>query len=525
MRPIYLIAILSLLIGAAYGQLSPDKERFDVKLHPGEVAEKILTLKNVGDTPIFKISKTPISGDAKDFVFVNIPDDNVIGPQEKEKINIIFIAAPEAKPGQYTGSIYLLDSTPPSMPVAIEFYVDVIEPESYDIDLSINDARTASTFAKADEAAEFELLVTNLGRFRDVISVDIPALPDGWSVSLSDGDRDVPIPYDIPLNPGISHPLKLGIESSNPGENGEVIVEAISLGNSSKNSTAVAAAEFGIAVRGYNVKIDLPDKMVPNRTYQGAFSIALLVKEMVTVGILTPDDLMAIPLIQVASVTPDSAGTANFTMLATKPGKYPVIFKLADSKGIHMPDEITAVNVVEPNGTAILTGESLIYKTIASLSSPQNTTLPVITVPSGPLSEKNKENLFTYSKIVIFGNESVVSKDAGKELNGIKLKRIEGDSLCEMSWRLISEMRQNGTSEVILSSPEETQIFRAYREAQIRNAPMAICDGNMTSATKSVIANLTKRSTKLSNVLMVGNISETGKKALTGLGISIEEVK
>lgn len=524
MRHIYLIAILTLLIGLAYGQLLPDKERFDIKLHPGEVVEKTLTLKNVGDTPISKISKTPVSGDAKDLIFVNIPDGKILDPQEKEKINIFFIAAPEVKPGHYTGSIYLLDSAPPSMPIAIDFNVDVIEPQSYDIDLSINDAKTASAFAKADDGADFDVLVTNLGKFRDVVSVDIPALPEGWTVSLLDGDKEVPIPYDISLNPGISHPLKLDIQSSSPGEKGKVIIKATSLGNSSKNATADASAEFGIAVRGYNVKIDLPEKMVPNRTYEGSFSIALQVKELVTVGVLTPDDLMTIPLIQVATVTPDNPGVANFTILALKPGEYPVVFKLADSKGVHMPDEIAAVDVVEPNGTAILTGDDLVYKTIASLCHPKNTTLPVLTVPGGILDEKAKENLFTYSKVVILGNESVVSRNAEKELKGIDLKRING-SLCEMSWRLISEMWQNGTSEVILSSPEETQIFRAYREAEIRGIPMAVCGGNMTAATKLVISDLAKRKTKLSKVWLIGNISEDNKKALTSMGISIEEVK
>ncbi len=527
MRPIYLIAILSLLIGAAYGQLSPDKERFDVKLHPGEVIEKTLTLKNVGDTPILKITDTPISGDAKDFVFLNIPDGKVLNPQDTEKINIFFAVPPEAKPGNYTGSIYLLDSAPPSIPTAIEFYVYVIEPESYDIDLSINDAKSASTFAKADDTADFDLLVSNLGRFRDVISVDIPSLPDGWSASLLDGDNEVPIPYEIPLNPGISHPLKLKIESANPGEKGDVTVEAKSLGNSSKNATVEASAEFGIAVRGYNVKTDLPEIMVPNRTYEGSFSIAMQVKEKVTVGILTPSELLVIPVIQAAPVTPDSPGVANFTMLALKPGEYPVVFKLVDSKGVHMPDEVAAVNVVEPNGTAILTGEDFLYKTIASLCPPENSSLPVITVPAGNLDEESKESLFAYSKVVIFGNESIVSKDAEKELKGTELKRIKGNSLCEMSWQLISEIWKNGTSEVILSSPEDTQLYRAYREAKMLNVPLAICDTNMTmtNTTRSVIADLTKRNTKLTKVLVIENISEDSKKALENMGISVEEVK
>jgi len=527
MRPIYLIAILSLLIGAACGQLSPDKERFDVTLHPGEVVVKTLTLKNVGDTPILKISETPISGDAKDFIFLNIPDDKVIDPQDSEKINVFFAVPPEATPGNYTGSIYLLDSSPPSMPVAIEFYVYVVKPESYDIDLSINDAKSASTFARADDTADFDLLVSNLGTFRDVVSVDIPALPDGWSASLLDGDTEVPIPYELPINPGISHPLKLKIGSADPGEKGKVIIEAKSLGNSSKNSTVVASAEFGIAVRGYNVNIDLPEKMVPNRTYECAFSIAMQVKEKVTVGIFTPNDLLVIPVIQVAPVTPDNPGIANFTMLALQPGEYPVIFKLIDSKGVHMPDELAAVNVVEPNGTAILTGNEFLYKTIASLCPPVNSSLPVITAPLGRLDEESKESLFTYSKVVIFGNDSIVSKDAETQLKGIELKRITGSNLCDMSWQLISEIWKNGTSEVVLSSPEDAQLFRAYREAKMLGMPLAICDANMTmtNTTKSVIADLTKRNTKLTKVMMIGNISEDSKKALANMGISVEEVK
>ncbi len=40
MRLIYPIITLFLLISAATAQLSPDKERFDVVLHPGEVEEK-----------------------------------------------------------------------------------------------------------------------------------------------------------------------------------------------------------------------------------------------------------------------------------------------------------------------------------------------------------------------------------------------------------------------------------------------------------------------------------------------------
>lgn len=525
MKPIYLIVILILLAGAASAQLSPDKKRFDIELHPGEVVEKTLTLKNVGDTPIFQISKTPVSGSAMDFIFLSIPEDKVLAPQDKEKAKIFFAVPPETKPGQYTGFIYLLDSAPPSMPIAIEFHVNVVEPESYDISMSIDDAVSASTSAKADETADFDLTVTNLGRFRDIASIDVPALPDGWSASLLDGDDEVPVPYEVPLNPGISHSLKLQIASSNPGENGEVTVTATSLGNSSQNATVQASAKFGVAVRGYNVNIDLPEKMVANRTYHGAFSIDMQVKEKVNVGVLTPPKLMVIPLTQVVTVAPNNPGTANFTMFASDTGIYPVIFKLADSNGIPMPEEVAAVKVVEPNGTVILTGEDFLYKTIASLCRPANKTVPVIAVPEGKLSEKDKQSLYTYSKVVILGNKSIVSEDAEKELAGMNVKRIQGESLCEASWRFTSEMWQNGTSEVVLTGPKEIDIFRAYQEARIRNVPLVICDLWMNSNIKSVIKDLTGRNVKLSKALTVGEIGEDARKALADMGVSIEEVK
>jgi len=73
MRLIYSIAVLILLSSAAAAQLEPDKERFDVVLHPGEVEEKTLKVSNAGDAPIFKISNTPVSGSAKDYVFWAYP--------------------------------------------------------------------------------------------------------------------------------------------------------------------------------------------------------------------------------------------------------------------------------------------------------------------------------------------------------------------------------------------------------------------------------------------------------------------
>ena len=59
------------------------------------------------------------------------------------------------------------------------------------------------------------------------------------------------------------------------------------------------------------------------------------------------------------------------------------------------------------------------------------------------------------------------------------------------------------------------------------SVPLAICEANMTitNTARSVIADLTKRNTKLTKVLVVENISEDSKKALANMGISVEEVK
>jgi hypothetical protein len=524
MRLIYPIVVLFLLASLSAGQLAPDRERFDIVLHPGEVEEKALTLTNSGDTPIFKIDSTPVSGNAKDLIFMHMPEIDMLPPGEKIEGSVFFAIPPETRPGSYTGFIYLLDSTPPSMPIKIEFYIDVVEPDSYGLSMTIDDAKSASTFAKADEPATFDLSIRNLGRFRDVASIDVSSLPEGWTVSLLDGEDEYPLPYELPLNPGINHPMVLQVQPSVPGDEGELIMTATSLGNKSKNDTVKASAEFGLEIRAYNVKVDLPERMVANRTYSGDFNIALDVDEDVQVGIITPMELMVIPLTQVIEVTPERPGRANFTMLASHTGEYPIIFKLMDSNGMPMPDELATVKVVEPEGVAILTGDEFLYKTVASLCRPENRSVPVVTLSAGRLSEKDREGLQSYAKVVILGNESIVSTNAERSLDVTEVKRLKGDSLCEVTLRFISEMWQNGTAEAVLSGTKQTDIFRAYQEARLRNLPLIVCDSPMNNVTRSLAEDLTKRNTSLLKVLAVGEISPETAKELKGLNISIEEV-
>ncbi len=110
MKLIWFITIILLFIGATEAQLAPDKERFDIVLHPGEVEQKTLTLENVGDSPIFKIMNTPIGGNAKDLIVLEMPKFRILPPQEKEKAKIFFVVPPETQIGNYKGFLYIIDA-------------------------------------------------------------------------------------------------------------------------------------------------------------------------------------------------------------------------------------------------------------------------------------------------------------------------------------------------------------------------------------------------------------------------------
>jgi putative cell wall-binding protein len=277
-------------------------------------------------------------------------------------------------------------------------------------------------------------------------------------------------------------------------------------------------------VRGYTVEVDVPEKMAANRSYEGALGIGLDVIESVTVSIDAPQEVIAIPQTQIVDVWPERPGTANFTLLASHTGDYPLIFQLMDSNGIPMPEERVSLHVVAPEGTAILTGDDFTYKAMASLAAPENRTLPVIIAPSGRLSAKDRERLQAYSHVVILGDESVVASSSEKSLQGIEVKRIEGADLCETSWRFTAEIWQNGTREAVMCAPDTSDLFKGYQMAMKRNLPLIVCDTAMNSSAKSIAEDLAKRRVKLSKVIIVGKIDDQTLKTLAGLGISVEEV-
>ena len=188
MRQIYPIIILFLLIAASSAQLTADKERFDVVLHSGDLEERTLKVTNIGDATIFKISKTEMSGTARDYIFLDMPEEKPLMPQDEAEIKIYFVLPPETKPGTYTGFIYLLDSAPPSLPMRIDFDLTVIGQESYGIGMTIDDAKSAELSANAEDIAQFDLAVKNLGAFRDVASIDAGTAA-GWVERELDGWR------------------------------------------------------------------------------------------------------------------------------------------------------------------------------------------------------------------------------------------------------------------------------------------------------------------------------------------------
>jgi hypothetical protein len=530
MRFVEAVLLLILLATPVHAQLVADKEVIDLELHPGELDTRTITLLDIGEKPIYGVTISPLGGDAKDIILLSKHKIEKIEPRNKNeeekkvKITVICAVPPEWKPGEYSGYFYIYDGTLPNTPISVRIKVKVLGQESYGLSLFIDDMRQASAFAKADEAAEFEISVRNQGIFRDVAVLDITEIPEAWDAILMDEEKEVDLPYEVPLNPGMSRSLKLKIKSSLPGNKSHLTLTATSLGNKSRNVSVRADVEFGMEVRGYTVEVDVPEKMAANRSYEGALGIGLDVIESVTVSIDAPQEVIAIPQTQIVDVWPERPGTANFTLLASHTGDYPLIFQLMDSNGIPMPEERVSLHVVAPEGTAILTGDDFTYKAMASLAAPENRTLPVIIAPSGRLSAKDRERLQAYSHVVILGDESVVASSSEKSLQGIEVKRIEGADLCETSWRFTAEIWQNGTREAVMCAPDTSDLFKGYQMAMKRNLPLIVCDTAMNSSAKSIAEDLAKRRVKLSKVIIVGKIDDQTLKTLAGLGISVEEV-
>ncbi|MHC1632145.1 MAG: COG1470 family protein [Methanotrichaceae archaeon] len=550
MKLINLLVVLLFLVGVATADLAADKDLFEIELHPGEYTERTFKLENMGDAPIFEIRSTPVAGDAKNLVTVTVPEFDKLNPESEDKdnkdevdVNVHFFVPSDRKPGTYTGVAYFWDGVFPSLPIPVNFEVEVIKQESYGISLNIEDARSASMRVDAKKLVKFELEVRNTGLFTDVVSINITPVPESWTVILFDHDKSVDLPYNLSLSPtGAVHKLDLIVVGENPGESQEIKVTATSRSDPSKNATVIAEVDLKPAIRRYNVVVDIPKQILVNKTYTGTIAIELGVDEDIAATVITPQSIMVIPEIQVVPVKEEETGIGEFVLVATQPGDFTFGFKLIDSNGVPLPEvekiEIVAtnatdiaentVNIVNTTNFAIVTGDDLFHKTLAwsCAETKGNENVSVIVVPDGKLSKENLEKLMEtpLSRVVILGNSSIVSSDAEEVLaESVPVERIAGDDICETSWLFASAMWPQGVEEVVLVGTGEVEVFGAYQEAKARHVPPVICGSGLSDGSISAIEDLMSRDTSLSRVLVWGNgVNRSAIQAMKDMNLSVE---
>ncbi|HPE62571.1 MAG TPA: hypothetical protein PLQ49_00515 [Methanothrix sp.] len=527
MKLLSLLAILLLLVAVSTAELAADVDRFELELHPGEMTERVLALENSGDGPIRELTMSPVAGSARDLVEMEIEDFEMLLPGEKAVVDITFTSPSETIPGTYSGFVYFFDDTS-SLPIMVEFVIEIIEQESYGVSFSIDDARSASLTADPDEPAEFELLVRNAGLFKDVISIDAPQLPPRWTATLFDGADAVALPYNLTLSSGVSRILGLEIAGGRPGETQMIEIEATSLGDPSKNATVTAEIELNHEIRQYEAIIDLPAVMVTDRTHTGSISIVLNVDELISVEIAAPPEILVMPESQVIPVGETRSGKGEFTLLATEPGRFEIEFYLHDSYNISLPTESAEVLVVDSAQFAIVTGDGLLYRALALSYSEGvvNDTVPVITLKGGELSDEDIQLLeeLPLAKVVILGNESVVSSEVETLLSEMMpTERIGGDDICETSWLFASTIWPKGVIAVVLAGSNESEAFAAYQEAKKVGAPLIICGAPLSETSSAAMKGMKEEG--LSRALIGGaGVDANAVEALKDEGLSIEEV-
>lgn len=521
MNPIYPLLIISLLIGAASAQLQPDRERFDIEIHPGEVEYKSIDLTNVGDDPITAVTISAVGGSGKDLIQVEVPEMDELEPGDDVTLDVYLVVPKETEPGDYTGFFYIFDDAQPSVPIVIDFSIAVTEAESYGVSLTIDDAHFTSGSAGPDESVDFELQIKNTGKFRDVIYLDVPAVPEGWDLTFEDGDDEVFLPYEVPLSPGSSKTLDLTIDTSEEAVSSSMEITASSLGNQSKNSTVAAYVDVGVAVRGYDVYIDLPSKMVVNRSYTGTITILLEKDERIKVDMISDPELLTVPSTLYVPITANNPVTTNFTVMASAPGDYVLLVNMMDSEGIPLPPELVIVRAVEPSGLSIVTGSDVRYTAMASLIPVDGFAIPVTSISGGVLGTEEREKLLSYAAVLILGNESVVPIEVEEDLSrDLNVTRIGGADLCETSWVFASRMWTNGTEYVVVTGPDEIDVLKAYQIAKEKSAPLIICDGTISEALMPVIEGMVEKG--LSKALIAGVVAENTTRALESFGIETE---
>jgi hypothetical protein len=535
MKLLRLLAILSLLVAVSAAELAADRDRFEVELHPGEMTKRTLILENLGDKPVFAIKQTPVAGTAKELVTVAIPKFEKLGPESEDiydkeelKVEITFSSPPETDPGAYSGFVYFFDETS-SLPLMVEFAVELTEQESYGVSLKIDDARSASANVDPEVPAEFELLVRNAGLFKDVISVDLPSLPPRWTAILFDGGKSVDIPYNLTLNSGVSRVLNLEIVGGMAGEVREMEITATSLSDPSKNASVKAEIELNQEIRAYEAILRLPEAMVVNRTHTGSIKINLNVDEKISVDVAASPDMMVMPQSLVIPVGKTKSGEGEFTLMATRPGRYEIRLLLHDSFNVPLPTERAELLAIETDSFAIVTGDGLLYRALALsyAEGRRNVTATVVTLTGGEIDAEEIEELERQplARAVILGNESVVSSEVERLLKEMMpTERIGGEDVCETSWLFASILWPEGEELVVLAGIDEVEAFAAYDEAKKMGAPLIICGGPLSEASLSALEDM--KELGLSRALIWGTgVDEAVIEALEDAGISIEEAE
>ncbi|MDF0591511.1 hypothetical protein [Candidatus Methanocrinis natronophilus] len=533
MKLFRLLAILSLLVAVSAAELAADRDRFEVELHPGEMTKRTLIIENLGDKPVFSITSTPVAGTAKEMVKVTIPKFEKLGPESEDvfdkeelKVEITFSSDPQTDPGSYTGHVYFFDDTP-SLPLKVEFAVELTEQESYGVSLTIDDARSASATVDPDEAAVFGLLVRNAGLFRDVISVDLPHLPPRWTAVLFDGGMPASLPYNLTLSSGVSRVLRLEIVGGRAGEVREIEVMATSLGDPSKNASVKAEVELNHEVRAYEAILKLPEAMVVNRTHTGSITINLNVDERITVEVEAPPELMVMPRSLVIPVGKTRSGEGEFTLMATSPGRYEIRILLHDSFDVPLPTERAELLAIETDSFAIVTGDGLLYRALALsyAEGRKDVAVTVVTLTGGEMEAEEMEELQAQplARVLILGNESIVPSEVERALSDMMpTERIAGVDICETSWIFVSTLWPDGGEMVVLVGTDEVEAFEAYEEAKKTGSPLIICSGPLSEASLSALEDIKALGLKRALVWGTG-VDGAVIEALEDAGISIEE--
>jgi len=146
-----------------------------------------------------------------------------------------------------------------------------------------------------------------------------------------------------------------------------------SQGNRSKNASVTVNLDVGVVVKGYDVRIDIPKQVIVNRSYEGRITLFLENNVRVMVDAISDPSLLIVPSSMVLDID-GKFGSANFTLIATEPSGYAIVFRMVDTNGVPFPPEVVYLEAVEPSGLAVITSADPRYMAVASLLSGNNTT-------------------------------------------------------------------------------------------------------------------------------------------------------